>query len=222
MSFKKSSHKLRTRLPKPLVVVPDPTKILPLPPPLPKPVAQPVRISLNGAGIGAGAMRPPKRPLPQESTPHPEERPTKMVRLRVPSQKVEEILSFPPNPAPVVKRSKSSSTKSSSPAPRPSPAPSASPAISASPAPPQNSVSTVAGATPVVKIRKPLPDSVPRERRPLPDSVPRERKPLPDAVPRPHIELSPPAPKPKLMIKFKTKPAAPPQVKPEVQPQPQE
>ncbi|KAE9368492.1 hypothetical protein N431DRAFT_346827 [Stipitochalara longipes BDJ] len=228
LSFKKSPHKFRMKPPKPLEVIPDPHKPLP-PPPLPKPVAQPVRISLNGASSGAGAMRPPKRPLPQEPTLHLEERPTKMVRLRVPSQKVEEIFSFPPNPAPIVKRSKSSSTKSASPAPRPSPAPSASSTISASPATstvstspapplPVPSASTAAGAVQGVKIRKPLPDSVPRERKPLPDSVPKERKPLPDAVPRPVVEPSPPAPKPKLMIKFKTKPMVP----SPVQPQPQQ
>ena len=169
-------------------------------------------------------MRPPKRPLPQESTPHPEERPTKLVRLRVSSQKVEDILSFPPNPAPVVKRSKSSSTKSASPAPRPSPAPSASSTISASPATSTVSTSpapplllpTASGATPGAKIRKPLPDSIPRERKPLPDSVPKERKPLPDAASR--LVVASPPPKPKLMIKFRTKPMAP----SPVQPQPQQ
>jgi len=206
-------------------VIPDPNKPL-APPPVPKPVVQPVRISLNGVNSGAGAMRPPKRPLPQDSTPHPEERPTKMVRLRVSSQKVEEIMSFPPNPAPVVKRSKSS-TKSASPAPRQSPAPSASSTISASPG--ASTVSTspapplllpIAGAAgaPGAKTRKPLPDSVPRERKPLPDSVPKERKPLPDAVPRLIVEPLTPAPKPKLIFKFKTKPI----VRSPVQPQPEQ
>ncbi|KAE8451045.1 hypothetical protein EG329_004717 [Mollisiaceae sp. DMI_Dod_QoI] len=191
----------------------------PIPTPTPKPATTKVTL---------GTMKPPKRPAP-ERTPSFEERPRKIIKLRVDSTKVQAIESLPPNPA-QHHRAKSSSTKSSSPSSRPSPGPRSS--ITPSPsstisngtitAVPASFAPTSSSATPTPPkpARKPLPDGSARTplpdktaRKPLPDGSASERKPLPAAAPTPPVEaVAAPAqpPKKKLVIKFNVPKSAPP------------
>ncbi|KAF8865298.1 hypothetical protein BDZ45DRAFT_442084 [Acephala macrosclerotiorum] len=185
----------------------------PVPPPAPKPAAPKI--------ILGGAMKPPKRPAP-DRTPSFEERPRKLVKIRINTAKVQAIQSLPPNPA----RVKSFSTKSSSPSSRPSPGPRASitpspsstlsnatlssGTITAVPAS-QPSASSPAAATPPKPARKPLPDGSARTplpdktaRKPLPGSSASERKPLPGAPPASSVVVATPPPEKKShVIKLK-------------------
>lgn len=182
-----------------------------------------------------GAMKPPKRPLEQNSADRP--RPTKILKLSVKGAKLDAILSRTPQPSrPIAQTpSKKSKTASASPAPRPnikleqSPAPRISmspgpakqnsvqkPALS--PAPAKQSTITAVPRTPsshtalngAAKPRQKLPDSSEAgTRQKLPDSAPLSRPTsisVPSASPvTAASSSSPTASEPKKSLKIKLK-----------------
>ncbi|TAQ87492.1 hypothetical protein B7494_g4193 [Chlorociboria aeruginascens] len=161
------------------------TKAISAPNPMPvPPTVAPIRLAVPGA------MKPPKRPHPQEGpqTSKLDGQPLKkkILTLKLHNKaKLEEITKSPPNPTQV--RGKSASYQGS-PAPKASPAPKSSLKVSASPTPQKPPESPVPAAVPaagpaVVKARKPLPES---------------RKPLPDSAPNPATK------KPSIVLKLKT------------------
>ncbi|KUJ24343.1 uncharacterized protein LY89DRAFT_679500 [Mollisia scopiformis] len=169
-------------------------------------------------------MKPPKRPAP-DRTPSFEERPRKIVRLRVNSASLQDIQSKPQNPT-LYHRAKSSSTKSASPSSRQSPGARSSITPSPSSTLSNGTITAVPASAPAVsatstpmKVRKPLPDGSARTplpekvekpaRKPLPDSTSSGRKPLPSAPPTPSAEpVAAAPPRQKLLIKFNLKKAA--------------
>jgi hypothetical protein len=151
---------------------------------LPQPKAEPflglsspsIKVSGNLNTSMGPPKQPHKRPLPPERShsassegQQPQKR-NKIIKLKVPMDKLTEIQRSPSQPA--VPALKSSPSTGSSPAPRPYPA-----APTAAP-----SSSTVFG-TPILKETEPpgLGMIVKPARKPLPDAAP--RKPLPDTTP---------------------------------------
>ncbi|CAG8956872.1 hypothetical protein HYFRA_00012327 [Hymenoscyphus fraxineus] len=176
-----SLTKLSSSASKPGPLTPNPISSTPKPSSsMPKPISSSVPKS------GAGSMKPPKRPLDAEGVEeNPPKKRRRIVRLKVPGDKVQAILRTTPRPE-HRSISKSSSVRSS-PAPgvsRPSPRP--------SPAVATTSTSTISVSAPAPssmannapsKPRKPLPDAVPKHSSsPSGSSGPSSgRKPLPDA-----------------------------------------